>query len=495
MKYILLFICLSILGCTHPKEEENIGGFKEIGEVNIEGGELAAEISAYDVATKRLFVSNNAMGNRVDVVDLSVPEKPTLLDHILLKPWPDERLTVNSLDVSNHLLAVSVTATNPQDEGFVFVFDTPNFKKEAEIKVGAMPDMVGFTPDGKYIVTANEGEPNASYTNDPEGSISIIDIEAGYQVKTINFDSLAYKQEQLKAGGFRVFGPNALFSQDIEPEYVAFSDDSKFAWVTLQENNGIAKFDLLKQQLIDIYPLGYKNFMLAGNEIDICDNDQINVNQWPIYGMYQPDAVAFFKSNTANYIISANEGDARYYEGFSETARVSELVLDQTVFPNAEKINVCDSLARLIVTTTMGDTDGDGDYDELYTFGTRSFSVWDANDGKLVFDSQNMVEQDLIANSPFYDDNRSDDKGTEPESIVIGTINNSPVLFIALERANALVSYDLSDPLHPKYLQVLETGIGPEGILFIDQTNSPNGKSLLIVSSEVDGKIKLYQPQ
>lgn len=495
MRYGIFLVGLTLIGCMSSSDVELVNAFKEISEVNIEGGELAAEISAYDVETNRLFVSNNALGNRVDIIDIETPLTPTILDHILLKPWPDERLTINSLAVENHLLAVSVSATDPQDEGFVFIFNTKDFSRLAELRVGAMPDMVGFTPDGKYIVTANEGEPNETYTKDPEGSISIIDVSNDFKVTTINFDGLENRKEELMAQGLRIFGPNASFSQDIEPEYVAFSNDSKYAYVTLQENNGIAKFDIEAQLLVDIYPLGYKDFMLAGNEIDICDNDEINVNQWPIFGMYQPDALAFYNNGNEDFIITANEGDGRYYEGYSETSRVNELMLDKQSFPESDKALTCDSLGRLIVTTTLGDTDGDGDFDQLYTFGTRSFSIWSAKDGKLVFDSQNMVEQDLIANSSFYDDKRSDDKGTEPESIIIGNVNETPILFVALERANALVTYDLTDPLHPKFLQVLETGIGPEGILFVGKENSPNGKSLLIVSSEVDGKIKLYQPQ
>ncbi len=496
MRFVILLLGLGLLGCVSLSDhKEAPDTFIEIGEVNIEGGELAAEISAFDVKTNRLFVSNNALGNRIDIVDLKSPKSPAVLDHILLKPWPDERLTVNSLGISNQLVAVSVSATNPQDDGYVFVFDTESFARKAEIKVGAMPDMVGFSPDGKYIITANEGEPDASYTNDPEGSISIIDVSNDFKVKTINFDALEYKKDELLAQGFRIFGPKASFSQDIEPEYITFSQDSKYAYVTLQENNGIAKFDLEGQQFVAIYPLGFKNFMLEGNEIDVCDNDQITPNKWPIFGMYQPDAITFFESESANYIITANEGDSRYYNGYSETSRVNQLQLDPQSFPESDKALTCDSLGRLIVTTTMGDTDGDGDFDQLYTFGTRSFSIWNAEDGKLVFDSQNMVEKDIIENTSLYDDKRSDDKGTEPESIIIGRVNDVPILFVALERANAVVSYDLTDPLHPKFLQVLETGIGPEGILFVNKNESPNGKSLLIVSSEVDGKIKLYQPR
>lgn len=492
-KTIFIYLLIAVSCQTQPLEDQ-INSFVEIGEINIEGGNLAAEISAYDEDTRKLFVTNNAVGNRVDIIDLSDPTNPILLDQILLKPWPDIKLTINSLAVENEILAVAVSAENLQNPGTVFFYETKNFEKLAEVEVGAMPDNVIFTPDGSYALTANEGEPDQTYTTDPPGSVSIIETKS-FTASHVLFDSFADKQEDLRARGFRIFGLNASFSQDIEPEYVASSEDGKYAWVTLQENNGIAKIDIEKKQLLDIFPLGFKDFREPGNEIDVCDNDDIILKNWPIKGMYQPDAIATFKVNGEDFLITANEGDARDYQGYSETARVSELLLDTMAFDHLEKLKSCDSLGRLIVTTTMGDHDGDGDFDEIYVFGTRSFSIWNGTTGELIMDSKNQLEKDLIDHSDLYDDQRSDDKGTEPETVVIGYMKNTPIAFIALERANAVVSYDLSDPANPKFLQVLETGIGPEGVLFIDKQNSPNGTSLLIVSSEVDGKIKLYQPQ
>ncbi|WP_155210911.1 choice-of-anchor I family protein [Fulvivirga aurantia] len=493
---IQLITALSFLVACQQVEApvEKADGFVEVGEVNIEGGMLAAEISAYDVETQRLFVSNNAKGNRVDIIDLSDPDNPEAVGHILLKPWPDEPLTINSVAVIDKKLAVAVSATDLQDEGKVFVFRTTDFEREAEITVGAMPDMVAFSPNGKYILTANEGEPDPTYANDPEGSVSIIDVK-NYNVETINFDEREGDLEKLTASGFRIYGPEAGFSQDIEPEYLTISQDSRYAWVTLQENNGIAKVDIDKRSVIDIFPLGFKDYQAEGNAIDVCDNDEINIKNWPIFGMYQPDAIASFSINDTTYLITANEGDSRYLPSYSESARVSELTLDSAAFPQSSHIRLCDSLGRLFVTTTMGDTDGDGDFDELYTYGTRSFSIWNAETGELIADSHNQIDTDIIANSDLYDDDRSDDKGIEPEGVVVGKVGETPIAFVALERANAIISYDLTTPKSPKFLQVLETGIGPEGVLFINKAQSPNSRSLLIVSSEVDGKIKLYQPE
>jgi len=210
--------------------------------------------------------------------------------------------------------------------------------------------------------------------------------------------------------------------------------------------------------------------------------------------MYQPDAIAYFEVGGTAYIISANEGDARDYDAFSEEARTSSLTLDPSVFPNASELLDATQLGRLEITKTLGDTDGDGDYDKLYSYGARSFSIWNGNTGSLVYDSKNTLETDLHANSSLYPDGRSDAKGAEPEGVAVGEVNGQLIAFIGLERADAILTYDISNPNNPVFLQTLETGDAPEGVLFIPASESPNGSSLLVVSSEKDGLVKIYQP-
>ena len=218
------------------------------------------------------------------------------------------------------------------------------------IEAGYLPDMVKFSPNGKYVLSANEGEPNDAYTVDPEGSITIVEV-ATKEAKTIGFEALSSQQETLEANGFRIFGKDASFTQDIEPEYITISD-SKYAYVSLQENNGIAKVNIVNQTIEDIFPLGTKDFSLEGNEFDVSDKDEINsIKNWPVKSFYMPDAIDYFEVNGLGYIISANEGDARDYEGFSEEERVDDLELDPTVFENATELQDKKILGCLKVTT------------------------------------------------------------------------------------------------------------------------------------------------
>ncbi|WP_374172511.1 choice-of-anchor I family protein [Flavobacterium tructae] len=469
---------------------ENPGSFKEIGSITI-GGEGAAEISAYDEKTKRLFTVNNSGTNQIDVIDISDPTKPIKIGKIDLTPYEGAS---NSVAVYDGKLAVALESTlNKQGNGKVVIFNTNDYSLIKQVTVGALPDMITFSPDGKFIMTANEGEPNTDYTQDPNGTISIIDT-ATYAVTTLDFSSFSGQAEALKKQGFRISKFAKSFAQDIEPEYITISDDSKTAWVTLQENNGVAKVDLTSKTITALYPLGFKNFNTAENAIDVSDkDDKIAFNPWKVKGMYMPDAISHFSTNNTPYFVTANEGDAREYAAYADIKRMKDMKLDATAFPDAAALKLETNLGRLNLIADMGDTDGDGDLDELVAFGARSFSIWNGNTGKIVYDSKNDVDK-KTNDLGTYDDKRSDDKGSEPEAVVVVKMGTQNILFVGLERSDAFMTYDVTNPASPQYLQTVKTGDAPEGILFIPASKSPTKRSLLVVSSEGDGTVKIYQP-
>ncbi|WP_017497079.1 choice-of-anchor I family protein [Flavobacterium sp. WG21] len=469
---------------------ENPGSFKEIGSITI-GGEGAAEISAYDEKTKRLFTVNNSGTNQIDVIDISDPTKPIKIGKIDLTPYEGAS---NSVAVYDGKLAVALESTlNKQGNGKVVIFNTSDYSLIKQVTVGALPDMITFSPDGKFIMTANEGEPNTDYTQDPNGSISIIET-ATYAVTTLDFSSFSGQAEALKKEGFRVSKFAKSFAQDIEPEYITISDDSKTAWVTLQENNGVAKVDLTSKTITALYPLGFKNFNTAENAIDVSDkDDKIAFNPWKVKGMYMPDAISHFSANNTPYFVTANEGDAREYAAYADIKRMKDMKLDATAFPDAAALKLETNLGRLNLIADMGDADGDGDLDELVAFGARSFSIWNGNTGKIVYDSKNDVDK-KTNDLGTYDDKRSDDKGSEPEAVVAVKMGTQNILFVGLERSDAFMTYDVTNPASPQYLQTVKTGDAPEGILFIPASKSPTKRSLLVVSSEGDGTVKIYQP-
>ncbi|WP_459741644.1 choice-of-anchor I family protein [Polaribacter sp. OB-PA-B3] len=457
------------------------------------GGEGASEITAYDKISKKLFTVNVDL-NEISIHDISDLDAPVKENSIDLNAYG----APNSVAIFEGQLAIAVEDNVKQNPGKILLYNTADNSLLKQYTVGSLPDMVTFSPDGKILVSANEGEPNDDYTVDPEGSVSIINLENDV-VTTLNFTAFNAQEAALESEGFRVFGPNADLAKDVEPEYVAISEDSKTAWVSLQENNGIAKINLQTKTIEAIYPLGFKDYSLANNSFDASDKDDVKeLKSWPVKGIYMPDAIVYIKINGIEYIISANEGDARDYDGFSEEVRMDDLTLDETVF-DADKDYLNEiNLGRLKTTTTLGDINNDGKVEELYSYGARSFSIWSDN-GNLVYDSgNNIATQTLALTTDRFndDDKRSDDKGAEPESVEVLNIGNQRyILFVGLERNDQVMVYDITNPNAPEFLQILSNAgdEAPEGLLVIKSEDSPNGKDLLVVSNEDSGTVTIYQ--
>ncbi len=498
MRKVLFVFSLAILfGCKKNEEilpleftvSEDLSSYAEIASIGL-GGLGAAEISTYDDKSKRLFAVNNSAINKIDVIDLSNPAAPKVIASILMQPYGG---FVNSVDVYDGKLAAAIESVNKQAPGKVVVFDAATLVPVKTISVGALPDMVTYSKDGNFILTANEGEPNDSYTDDPIGSVSIINVKNGYTVTNVDFSGFVGKLPELAAKGFRVFGPGLNFSKDVEPEYITTSEDGKTAWVTLQENNAIAELDIRSATVRIIYPLGFKNYAVAGNNVDVSDRDgRISFGTANVFGMYQPDAISSLRYEGKTYLFTANEGDSREYTGFTEMQRVSAAILDPVAFPNATALKADAVLGRLNMTKTLGDKDKDGDYDEIYSLGARSFSVWDASNGNLVWDSKDFLDRESFTLG-LYDDLRSDDKGAEPEAITLGRVGTKTIAIVGMERSDAFAIYDVTNPTSPVFVKMYKTGDAPEGILFIPASKSPIQQSLIVVSSENDGFVKIYK--
>ncbi|BDW88750.1 choice-of-anchor I family protein [Thalassospira tepidiphila] len=474
--------------------------------------ESAAEIPAFDPVSKRIFVVNGA-DKVVDILDMSDPSELTKIAAIDLSTWGKG---ANSVAIKNGVVAVAVENSDKQAPGQAIFFDTDGGFISA-VTVGALPDMIKFSPDGKYVLVANEGEPNDAFTNDPEGSVSIISMAGGAEnlsdddVRTVDFKFL---NDGKLPHGMRTSNPGtSSVAQDVEPEYIAVSKDSKTAYVSLQENNAVAIIDIETATVKNVAGLGFKDHSV--HAFDASDKDgKINIRTWPVMGMYMPDTIDAINIDGKEWVLIANEGDSRDYDGYSEETRVGKLTLDPVAFPTASTLQKDENLGRLKTTTAQGDVDGDGDFDVIYSYGARSFSVLDAN-GEMVFDSGDAFEQILATNYPnvfnssdtenYSRDNRSDDKGPEPEGIASGYVNGTPYAFIGLERQGGFMVYDLTNPTNPQFVTYHSDRrfsgnpendtageLAPEGLLFVDAKDSPTGNAMLVVASEVSGSTKVY---
>ncbi|MDP2006689.1 MAG: choice-of-anchor I family protein, partial [Rubrivivax sp.] len=486
----------------------------------------AAEITAYDAASKRLFVVNGANGT-VDVLDLSNPAAPRKVGSIAVAALG---AGINSVAVHDGLVALAIEAAVKTDPGVVAFYNAADLRLLHSVTVGALPDMVVFTPDGSKLLVANEGEPNsygAADSVDPEGSVSIVTVNRGGtpSVATADFRAWNGLEAQLRADGVRLFGPGANAARDIEPEYIAVSADGATAWVTLQENNAVAVVDVATARVTAIKPLGTKDHSLPGMGMDASDEDggsntnsgtpALKIVNVPVKGLFMPDAIARYTVGGQTYLITANEGDARAdWPGFNEETRVRahcSAGLDPAVFADAANLILDSNLGRLRITSTPnGGSTGKnaaGQCNALYSFGARSFTVW-TSDMVRVYDSGDELERrtSALPNVNFnasHDNNtldgRSASKGPEPEGVTVARFGDKHYAFIGLERVGGVMVYDVTVPTAPSYVTFLNTrdgatgDRGPEGLAFIPAALSPNGKPLLVVGHEVSGTTTVMQ--
>jgi DNA-binding beta-propeller fold protein YncE len=522
---------------------------------------LVAEIVAFHPASKSAFVTVDTSAEkssfrRVDLAGLATTalQNPLVASNMsagatvsVAAHVNDGQFTaggVQSLDVSGNLLAIAIQAATKTDNGVVAFYrldasGAANFLKK--VTVGSLPDGVAFSPDGRYLVVANEGELSNTFSADgidPEGTISVIAVNEGVpsnMATTLDFkafNSGGARSAELPAG-VRIGRAGASVAQDLEPEYVTVSADSKTAYVSLQENNAIAVVDLDSKRITKVFALGYKDHGLARNKIAASDRYSNGsssasahtsiptLERYPgLYGVYMPDGVAAYTVDGKTYVLTANEGDDRDdFLNPDETARVSSLTLDAAAFPDGAALKNNAELGRLTVMAMhaagrFGDTDGDGDYDRLYVLGARSFSVFDPESGALVHDSGDDFER-IVYNHIDDESNvatklkliqagqvlgRLDNKGPEPESVVIGQVGKATYAFIGLERTSAVLVYDITNPTAPRFVQLvrnttdLDNGdISPEGMKFVPAAQSPTGKALLLVGYEISGSMAVYQ--
>jgi hypothetical protein len=486
--------------------------------------ENAAASVAYDPVSQRLFVVNdNQTAPTVDVLNVRDPTEPTRAGTLDIRA--QER--ANSVAIHSNVVAVAIENTNRQSNGVVAFYNTTNFNRVRTVTVGARPKMLTFTPDGSRLLVANEGEPNDTYTIDPEGSVSIIDMSGGITdatATTATFTAFNDDRARLISQGVRIFGPSrdepdrlATVAQDLEPEYIAVASNSQTAWVTLQENNALAIINIADATVRELVPLGFKNHAIPGNGFDASDMDAgINLRRWPVFGMYQPEAIATYVFNGITYLVTANAGASREFAGFNEVARVADLTLDPAAFPNADDLQEEENLGRLEVTRTLGDGDNNGEFTQLFAFGARSFAIWKSQGQQVfeVFDSTdfevrtaNRLGARFNSANTFNDgDSRSPVRGPEPTILVLGVIENHTYAFIGLNQVGGIMVYDISQPENPRFIQYLNnrnfnrnpaTGragdLGPAGMVFIPASQSPNGRPLLAVTYEVSGTTTLYQ--
>lgn len=449
-----------------------------------------SEISTSVRVGEKLYILSSGGGSSLQISEATDPTAPVLRQRFDLGAF-----TSQSVASHGNLVAVALAPEDYSSSGakgvvrFFRLDDAGELGLIRDVEVGYLPDSIAFSKvkgDRVTLVVANEGEPIDGYdldpSRDPVGSIGLITVTSP-AAETIQFDykDLDFADVVLPAG-IRLSGPESFDeAATLEPEYVTIHRGH--AYVTLQENNGIAKVDLASQQIEAVFAAGSVDY--SRQLVDLSDQDGavpvdgtlptaiVAPKQGQLYeGLRMPDGIDGFRVKGKDYLVIANEGDAREYGDYLDEARGEG----------------SDRVKRLSDDTTVGSSE------RITTFGGRSITTLDAQSGEVLWDSSNILQTIAVA-AGLYDDTRSDDKGVEPEAVVVAKLQGRPYAIVALERSKSsmLAVFDLSDPTAGRFVTsvVLDASLSPEGLHVIPAKQSPTGRPQLVVSHEISNSVDL----
>ncbi len=444
-------------------------GLEQIGQIRLDS---PTEIICVD-APRRLAFATLADRPAVAVVSFAEPDEPSVVRTI---GFDDLGASVQSAACHDGLVAAAISPEDVTEPGRVAFFRASG-ERVRVVEVGPLPDMVVFTPDGKRLVVANEGEPNAAGTVDPEGSVSIVELDGSFAVRTV---ALGGGRPVEDVSWFTM--PGRLPASMIEPEYIAVSPDSRTAHVVCQENNAVLVIDLNRGEVIDRHWLGYVEWSEPPGGVDL-DQDAPRIE--PVHtgciGLRQPDAIVCFPTSNGVRYVTANEGDPRDVWGVGGSHEIDGVEYALT---------------------------GPGDGEPRVLFGSRGVTLWD-EEMQLRWDSQSLFERALGVMDargelePFRQraiKKRSDKRGIEPESLATGEVDGRRFVYVGLERAGmiAVMAYDAGEDALTllELVPVLVPGesektASPEGLAFVPASDE-GAPPLLLATDEVHGTLTVF---
>ena len=536
---VLTASALFAAGQLPAQADEATVKITEISSITSGDGEGSAEIATYHAGSKRIFATNGVK-NTIDIFDISDVANPKKVGSVDLSPYGNDVTSVAAgkdvvvavVNVSDKFSATGVPTTT---NGKIVVFDTAGKVLSSPDVLGVLPDSVSFAPNGTTALVAIEAQPvcakddpataakeDADYTkaSDPVGGVTVVDLSdpTSPVLKFAGFDQ--FTVSEMRAKGIAVSSVVNNVSKDFEPEF-ATAIDNEFAYVTIQEANAIGKLNIQTATFESITRAFESKVSQVARDTSDRDSGAGPRTYANVVGASQPDAIAGFKMGSGNYFITANEGDAREYTCLNDDLRASALKVDPRRFADWKTLSGSAALGRAKVNPNNGDRDGDGDIDTIHLRGSNSMTMY--RNGLAIWDSADLLDQIQTAafgvaningshslssdkaTMNYVGQDRSDDKGSEPEGVAVGMVGDRRIAVLGLERMSALAVFDITQPRIPvfiEWLQMLPAKAtpakdvkywSPEGIVFVPADKSPSGKALIITSYELSGSLSIHQ--
>jgi hypothetical protein len=511
----------------------------EISSISSGDGEGSSEIAAFHAGSKRIFATNGVK-NTIDIFDISDVTNPKKVGSVALSPYGNDVTSVAAgkdvvVAVVNVADKFSATGVPTTTNGKIVVFDTNGKVLSSPDVLGVLPDSVTFAPNGTTALVAIEAQPvcakddpatvakeetDYSKASDPVGGVTVADLSnpASPVLRFAGFDQ--FTVAEMKAKGIAVSSVVNNVSKDFEPEFVT-AVDNNYAYVTIQEANAIGKLNIESATFESITRAFESKVAVVARDTSDKDAGAGPRTYRNVVGASQPDAIAGFTVGSGQYFVTANEGDSREYTCLNDDLRGSALKVDTRRFPDWTILSGSAALGRAKVNPTMGDKDGDGDIDTIHLRGSNSMTMY--RNGIVIWDSGDLLDQIQIkafgtaningshslssdkSTMNYVGQDRSDDKGAEPEGVAVGMVGDRRLAILGLERMTALAIFDITEPRNPvfqEWLQMLPTKAtpakdvkywSPEGIVFVPADKSPSGKALIITSYELSGSLSIHQ--
>jgi hypothetical protein len=511
----------------------------EITSITSGDGEGSSEIAAFHAGSKRIFATNGVK-NTIDIYDISVVATPKKVGSVALSPYGNDvtsvaagkNVVVAVVNVSDKFSATGVPTTT---NGKIVVFDTDGKVLSSPDVLGVLPDSVTFAPNGTTALIAIEAQPvcakddpataakeETDYTkaSDPVGGVTVADL-SNPASPVLRFAGFAqFTVAEMRAKGIALSSVVNSVAKDFEPEFVT-AVDNNYAYVTIQEANAIGRLNIATATFESVTRAFESKVSKVARDTSDKDSGAGPRTYANVVGASQPDAIAGFKVGSGEYFLTANEGDAREYTCLNDDLRGASLKVDARRFPSWTTLAGLPALGRAKVNPNIGDKDGDGDIDTIHLRGSNSMTMY--RNGLAIWDSADLLDQIQttafgVANingshslssdkstMNYVGQDRSDDKGAEPEGVAIGMVGDRRIAILGLERMSALAVFDITQPRNPifqEWLQMLPAKASPakdvkywspEGIVFVPAAQSPSGKALIITSYELSGSLSIHQ--
>ena len=500
------------------------------GSFNADGGVM--EIVAYNKANGHAYAVNgqdgvlasiDIAGGDTELSSVDIDVKALVSD----SDFTYGDMTSVAVSPDGSLIATALQDADYDEEGRIALFSSDSDGSIELLKVyeaGIQPDMVTFSPDGRYVLTADEGEPREGYDeDDPEGSVTVVSLEDDI-VSVIGFEAFdnPLARKALADKGI-IMQKGTVPSEDFEPEYIAVGNNK--AYITLQEANAVAVLNLDSMLFTGVYTVGLEDYSIVPVDIDKKDDAYNPRTYETLRGIRMPDGIAYFSVDGNDYIVTANEGDAREWGDYlNEDERDFG---DGNVSPIGAITAENSGLDGMVVFLASDDYDGLDDCID-YLYGGRTMTILRVDDNGLeeVFTTADDAERITYSYLPEYYnasndnavlDDRSGKKGPEAEAVTVGEVNGRIYAFLALERTGGIIIYDVTDPENSKYVNYINTrdftsivsgseiyddgeldkwvtggDVAPEGLAFASAEDSPTGEALLIAAFEVSGTVAVY---